>query len=405
MLKLDNRWTILAASVLINLCNGVGYTWSVFIDPLHKHFGWSFEGLAFAFTLNMGIVSPVAFILSARLQAARGAKFAIVLGSLLNGLGLFLTGFVHSLPLLYLTYGLVTGFGFTIANGAVMSNIVKYFPDRKGLALGLVLAGLGSGATVLAPLAAAMIKSPAIGVIATFKLLGIALFLTAFACSFLIKNAPDGFAPPGGFAGPPGGPADKNWRAMLADADFYVIVLLFILASYTGVTIISSASPIGQAMYGLSPQTAAFCVSIVAMCNGLGRIAGGALNDRVGGANALTIIYLAMLATLAVLIAARTAQAYAAAMVVIGLCYGTCMVTFPAIISTRYGPKHFTANFGLTFVAYSVTAYLAPRAASGIRVAYGGDYTPAFCLAAAACILGLALTYLYRRAYAGTQQR
>ncbi|MFA6506123.1 MAG: OFA family MFS transporter [Treponemataceae bacterium] len=399
-----SRWLILALSVLVNLCNGVGYAWSVFAEPLRAQFGWSPEQLALAFTINMGFVAPFAMIASARIQKWKGARFSIILGSILTAAGLILTSFANSLATLYLFYGVVSGFGFNISFGAVISNTVKFFPDRKGLSLGLVIAGFGSGAIVMAPVVSLLIAAPGIGVMGAFRYLGVSLMLIVIAAGFLIENAPSQpAATAGNVAGKPASSAleGKTWKQLPATPTFYLIVLLFITASFTGLTVISSVSPMAQKMFFLTPQTAALIVGIVSVSNALGRIGGGALNDRIGNANVLAAIYGVSILALLILVTFKTVSAFVPAMVLIGAAYGACMVTFPAIVSTRFGTEGFTANYGVTFFAYALSSFLAPRIAAMIRTANNGDYSAAFIVASFVAAAGLALSFMFKKIEAG----
>jgi OFA family oxalate/formate antiporter-like MFS transporter len=384
------RWLVLAAAVLINFCNGIGYTWSVFVNPLHEAHGWSASELAFAFTLSMGFVAPVAMVASAFLQKIRGPKLMIVLSCLLAGCGIFCSGYARSIAVLYLTYGICFGFGFNVTNSLIMGSVVHFFPDRRGLALGCVLTGLASGSAILAPLAAWMVGRPALSVGGTFRLLGIGFLVVTGLCSLLFKNPPQQ-------APARQDPGNRTWQsAMLRDGSFYVIALMFVAAAYAGVTLISNASPIGQSMFSLSPQTASLAISVIAVSNALGRLSGGALNDRIGGVATLRLLYAATAALLLSLALLRSQPLFILAMTGIGFCYGICMVTFPAMISARYGARHFVLNYGITFTAFAVTAYFAPKVSAVIRTRFAGDFTWAFYIAAAVCLLGIALTFLFR---------
>jgi MFS transporter, OFA family, oxalate/formate antiporter len=401
-----NRWVVLGASILINFCNGIGYTWSVFINPLGALHNWSPSELAFAFTLSMGFVAPVTMIASAFLQKIRGPKFMIILGSILAAGGIFASSYAQSIAFLYLTYGILFGFGFNVTNSLIMGSIVKFFPDRKGLALGCVLTGLASGAALLAPLAAWLIGKPTLGATGTFRIFGSGFLVLTILGSIMFKNPPDIQAVAAAAAQetaakedtPKVHSAERTWQStILQDKRFYLIALLFVAAAYAGITLISSASPIGQSMFGLSPQSASFAISIIAVSNALGRLAGGALNDRIGGANSLRIIYGTSVIMLLAMTLVHSPLLFILAMTGIGFCYGICMVTFPSMISMIYGSRHFVLNYGITFLAFALTSYLAPKVSAIIRTSQNGDYTLAFYIAAAVCLAGIGLSILLRQ--------
>ncbi|MGL5512796.1 MAG: MFS transporter, partial [Sporomusa sp.] len=166
--KGTNRWLILAACMIINLCLGAGYAWSVFQKPLIDMFGWTTAQTSLAFTISFGIV-PLAMIACGKIQDARGPKVVTIVGGVLFGLGMFCTGMINSLTGLYLTYGIMGGIGIGMAYGCTVATPVKWFPDKRGLAGGMSAAGFGSGAIVFAPLAASLIEKS--DVLTTFRTL------------------------------------------------------------------------------------------------------------------------------------------------------------------------------------------------------------------------------------------
>lgn len=394
-----NRWLILIVSALINVCMGSGYAWSVYTEPLSKMFGWSSTELALAFTINMGI-APIPMIIGAKIIQKKGARFNIIFGSLIMCFGYIATGFIRSLPILYLTYGVIAGFGFNLAYSAVLNNTVKFFPDKSGLALGVVLAGFSSGGTLIAPVATFLIQN--IGVLNTFKFVGIGLFTVVFLCSFIIKNAPADYKPAGwekklqaAFNGKKNLQNNENWKQMVSHPKFYLIALLFATGAFTGLMVISSASPIGQGMFHLTPSIAALFVSIVTICNGFGRFTGGAMTDRFGAVNVMKVIYILTIVSLVMIATLRSPVAFAISMVGIGLCYGGSIASMTALVNINYGTKHFTTNYGIAFIAFSITTYCAPRIAASIKMANHGDYTKAFYIGIVVALAGFCASLVY----------
>jgi Major Facilitator Superfamily. len=133
MSKEINRWQVLIASTAILLCTGAVYAFSVFAGPLSSSKGWSMAEIMLAFTINSAI-SPIPMILGGFLTDKGLSKWSITIGGLLFGLGFFLTGLVTSPAMLYLTYGLIGGLGQGLAYSGCLSNTIKLFPDKKGLA-------------------------------------------------------------------------------------------------------------------------------------------------------------------------------------------------------------------------------------------------------------------------------
>lgn len=147
-----NRWGMLAAHVCINFVLGGVYAFSYFKTPLMAQYHWDPATLALAFSINMGII-PLPMIWGGRMIDNGKGKQAIVIGGILFSLGFILSGFVDNLPMLFLTYGVIAGLGSGLAFTGNLNNILKFFPDRRGLASGIVLAGVGVGTLLCTRLA------------------------------------------------------------------------------------------------------------------------------------------------------------------------------------------------------------------------------------------------------------
>lgn len=392
-----NRWLILVAAVVINICIGTLYAWSVFALPLGKTFGWAATSIALAFTINHAL-SPVSMIGGGYIQDRLGSKSNIIIGGIMFGVGLFVTGFVSSVEMLYVTYSVLAGIGGGVIYAGTLGNTVKFFPDKRGLASGLVAAGYGSGATIVAPIASSLITS--FGVLTTFKIFGAVFFVIIMLCSMVIKNAPAGFKPEGW--NPPvdvkiSKPAarDMVWSQMLRDGVWWVILVMLTCGAMSGLMITAFASPIGQQMFKLSPMDAALFVSLVAVSNALGRIIFGAVSDKIGRANTIMVMY--TLSALGMLNLALTdsVAGFAASAIAVGAVFGGFMSTMPSIISERYGLKNFGVNYGITFIGFSLAAIFGPMTAATVRQSTG-NYEQAFWVALGLNVAGLVFAFIFR---------
>jgi len=393
-----NRWLVLIATIIVNICIGATYAWSVFALPLGKLFGWSGPTVALAFTITF-VAGPIIMIAGGMLQDRKGAKFNIVLGGILWGLGLFLTGFISSPEMLYFTFAIIAGIGGGLVYSGNVANTNKFFPDKRGLAVGLAAAGYGSGAMIVAPIASTLIIH--YGVLNTFKILGIAFLVIILLCSLIIKAAPAGYKPEGWTPPTPGnagsaGAADKNWKQMLQDPLWYVIACMFAVAALAGLMILAHASPIGQTMFKLQPQTAAFYVSLIALFNVGGRIVFGFVSDKIGRQNTLALIYALSACMLFFLSNTTSTLGFAVAGAGIGAGFGGAQAIFPAIIAEKYGTKNVGVNYGFTFAAFGVAAYFGPMIAANVAKASNGIYTEAFFIAMVLNFIGISLTFVYR---------
>lgn len=395
------RWFILGASLLINLCIGSGYAWSVYAGPLSKLFGWTAAATAMTFTIANAI-SPVCMITGGKIQDIFGPKWVIFAGGILFGGGIILSGFTKSITWIYISYGIMTGLGMGLVYSCTIANTVKFFPDKRGLVAGLATAGYGFGPVLLAPISQSLIAS--YGVLHAFKVLGIAyLFIITIGSQF-IQKAPQGYKPEGWE--PPAATAtsavtgkDKSWSQMLADPLFYILLLMLTIGATSGLMIISQASPIAQETVGVNAERAAFAVSLVAVANMAGRITWGAVSDKIGRYNALPIMYLILAAAMFMLTMVGTGQfaMFVAVTMAVGFCFGGFMGVFPALTADCFGAKNNGVNYGFMFSGFALGGYIGPIMAATIKAGNNGAYTKAFLIAAAMSISGILFSYIVKK--------
>jgi OFA family oxalate/formate antiporter-like MFS transporter len=391
-----NRWVVLISSVVINLCIGSNYAWSVFQKPLIDMFHWSTSATSLVFTISSGVV-PFAMIVAGNIQDKIGPRKVLLVGGLFFAAGVIGAGFTNSLGVLYATYGIVGGIGIGATYACTVANTVKFFPDRRGLASGLVAAGFGSGAALFAPLSAALIDS--YGVLTAFKILGTGYLILIPVLALFIQAAPPGYVPPGwtpaAKSNNPATAVDKNWKQMLSDPKFYVLWCVYAIGTVSGLMIIAHASPFGQEIIKISPKTAAIAISILALANTGGRIFWGWVSDKVGRYN--TVVMMFLLGGIAMLILSKISGliAFVAVLMVIGLCFGGFMGIYPSITADTFGPKNLGMNYGVMFTAFGSAAFVGPRLAATVKEAQHGDYTYAFLIAAALSLVGVVLTLVF----------
>lgn len=180
MTKTTNRWYTIAASTAILLCTGAIYAFSIFAGPLSKQTGWTMPQIMLAFTLNSAI-GPIPMILGGYLVDKGYVKWTISLGALLFSVGFCLSGFATSPTMLYLTYGLMAGLGQGFAYSGALSNTLRFFPDRRGLASGILTAGMGFAAVIASPIASHLIQ--AYDAKFAFRLLGLVYIIVVLIAS------------------------------------------------------------------------------------------------------------------------------------------------------------------------------------------------------------------------------
>src|SRR5437660_12296584 len=186
-----SRWWRVAGGLMMNLALGSLYAWSVFVAPLEKEFGWKRADTSMVFTYAV-VVFAISFIVAGRLQDRYGPFWVSITGGLLVSIGFFLSAYTSSLNYLYICFGVLGGIGNGFGYATPIPVMAKWFPDRRGLAVGLAVAGYGGGSAIFGPLSN-LYLIPNFGWRSTFMILwGIFLVMTMLN-SFLLKNPPAGY--------------------------------------------------------------------------------------------------------------------------------------------------------------------------------------------------------------------
>lgn len=394
MKKELNRWAILVASTAVLLCTGAIYAFSVFAGPLSALKGWSMSEIMMAFAINSA-VGPIPMILGGFLTDKGWAKYSITVGGLLFGLGFFLSGMVSSTAMLYVTYGLMAGIGQGLAYSGCLSNTIRLFPDKRGLASGIITAGMGGAAIIAAPIVNQLITSR--DALFAFRTLGIIYMIIVAVASLFIQSAPSDYQPQGWQPVKPvhGSATNKNWQIMLQTPQFYLIFLMLFTGAFSGLMIASNASVIGQGMFGISAATAALYVSLYSLSNCVGRVLWGTVSDKIGRNYTLMIIFGAIMLAFLLMIGLSSSVGFAVAIVLLGLCFGGVMGVFPPMVMENYGPKNQGVNYGIVFCGYSAAAFFAPKVAVGMAEKNNGDFSAAFIVAIILAVVGLVLNMAY----------
>lgn len=388
MTKQKNRWLILIAAIVTNLSLGAGYAWSVFQTALlDVNPDWALSDTSLAFSISFAMV-PVGMIICGPIVDKHGGKKIVFASGLLFGLGMFATGYVNSILMLYLTYGLILGLGIGAGYGTATALTVKWFPDKKGLAGGLTAAGFGSGAIILAPVATNMIDS--VGVNDTFKILGGILLVVICAASFMMDNPPAKPKTAGAVS-----ENDKSFKEMLRDSNFWILWGVYTFAATSGMMIIGHAANLAE-YYSLG--AGAVIVMIVGLANTTGRIFWGSVSDRIGRYKTVATMFVVSGAGLLMLNFADSIGAVPGiiGLIAIALSFGGFLGSFPGITAENWGASKAAANYGWMFTAYGIASILGPSLASMIRETTG-SYSMALIISTGMAVIGIGLIIWYMK--------
>jgi OFA family oxalate/formate antiporter-like MFS transporter len=371
----------------MNLALGSLYAWSVFVSPLEAEFGWSRTQTSWVFTIAI-VTFAVSTVFAGRIQDVRGPRICAVTGATLVGLGFILGSFTTSLAYLYVAFGFVVGLGNGFGYATPIPVGSKWFPDKRGLVVGLMVAGYGGGSAIFAPVATALID--AVGWQATFRILGVILFAMGMVGAWLLRNPPAGYQPEGWSPAAVQGRTQRDipTREMLGMPNFYFLWVAYCLGTTAGLMTISQLVPFAQSA-GLGATAAAFAVTVGAVGNAAGRIASGWLSDLVGRLMTLRImIFVSALAMPALFAWREEAFLLYLFVVVVYWCFGTQLSVFASTAADFFGTKHLGLNYGLLFTAYGVAGLIGPIIA-GVVFDTFNDYRYAFFIAAGLAVVAL----------------
>ena len=385
------RWVCLIAAMVICVCAGFGYAWSVLQNPIITRFGWADSGVALAYTITV-LCSTMAPLIFGGVIRRLSTRLGVVVGAVLFGVGLFLTGLMTQLWQLYLFYGVIAGLGVGFIYPSMMAYVVRLFPDRSGMASGLGTAAYGSGAILWAPTAAALMEG--VGMTRAFQVLGVLFAAVILVGSLLLADPPEGFqaamAPSPN--GTQGGTSDLRRGQMVRTGTFWIMVIVFTCGLVAGVIVISQASPILQQSLGYSSATAAIFVSVFSACNMAGRFLWGSLSDKLGLVNTAGAVFLLCILSMGLLAVVGAEVPVLILMGVAASCYGGLASILTPLTAKTFGPRYITENYGVMYVVFGLASLIGPSLATTFKSMAGGSYTDAYLTAAVLAVVGLILS-------------
>ena len=374
-----NRWLPLIGGTLLNLVLGVFYSWSVFVLPLENEFGWIRQETSWTFSIGI-FTMAVMFVVAGRFHATLGFRTVAVIGGILFSLGFFLASLTTSLTWLYISYGVIAGAGNGIGYSVAIPVISRWFPDKRGLALGIAVGGYGAGSGVFGPIADEWLL-PTYGWETTFQIYGIVFFLIALVGAWLLKPPPDGYAPEG-WDPSQLKPAvttvtrDLTPSEMLADRSFYLLFAAYCFGAMAGLGLISQLVPFGREA-GIT-NVALIGLIVGAVGNTTGRVVSGSLSDGLGRLNVLRLMVIVSAVAMPLLyLLGSNVLFFVIGVFVVYYCYGTLLSVFAATAADFYGTKHLGVNYGLLFLAWGIAGLVSAQL-SGFVVDTFGDYRLAF---------------------------
>ncbi len=378
-----NRWLSVVGGLLMNLSLGSLYGWSLFVPALQAEMGLSREQASNIFSLAIAVFA-ICFLAGGRLQDKKGPYVVSLVGSVLVSAGYLLSSRAGSLQAMYWSFGTIVGAGCGFGYVTPIGVASKWFPDRRGLVIGLMVAGFGGGSAILGPLLPGLIEAHGWRSV-MLGLAGIYLVATAVGAQFL-KNPPAGWKPAGWTPTPTQASAagrDFAPGEVLGTSQFWRMLAGYALGTSAGLMVISQVLPfIRGVVPGIGGALAGTAVLVGALGNAGGRIFSGWLSDHLGRVRTLCLMVMVSAAVLPVLGRVNALALLWPALLVVYYCFGTQLSLYASLTADFFGTRNVGANYGLVFLAYGIAGILGPKLGGRI-FDRSQSYTMAFDIAAA----------------------
>ncbi len=408
-------WLVTAAGMIVNLCLGILYAWSVWKSNLVAPKGtepgspmsglnegwvflsdsqatWSYAICGFTFALFM--------VPGGRLQDRFGPRVGCTLAGICLGLGCVIAGLMQSYLGLVLGFGLLGGIGMGLGYAAATPAAVRWFgPHRRGLIAGLVVAGYGGAAIYIAPLARYLITNH--GLTGSFVALGILFAAVIVAAAQFLRLPPDDYVPPAASAAQSRTAhtaVDHSATQMLSTWQYYALVFLFISSAQAGLLVIGNAALLLKETSSEAAAYAWMLASFGGLVNAAGRIGTGSYSDAIGRTNALAVNGLAAAACLFLLPTIIASGNVLLLFIVVGIAfwqYGGTLSLMPAWTADYFGSRNLGLNYGLVFLGWGI-AFFIPQIAAEIKDVTGSR-DEAFYLSGGLLLAAIAVSRFVRK--------
>ncbi|MBW5894529.1 OFA family MFS transporter [Pectobacterium polaris] len=346
-----NRGLIVLGTIITQMGLGTIYTWSLFNQPLVDKFGWTLSSVATTFSITSFCLA-FATLFAGKFQECIGLRRLTMIAGIALGAGLMASAASPSLTLIYLLMGVVVGFADGTAYITTLSNLIKWFPNRKGLIAGISVGAFGTGSLLFKYVNSFLIAE--VGVSEAFFYWGIIVMAMILVGSSLLKEPA---AVPVQQAAVQGQTRDFSLAEMLATKESYLLFIIFFTACMSGLYLIGIVKDIGVQMAGMDMATAANAVSAIAIFNTVGRIVLGALSDNVGRMRVISFtLFVTILAVSVMTFLPLNPILFFICVSAIAFCFGGNITVFPAIVGDFFGLKNHSKNYGVIYQGFGIGA-------------------------------------------------
>lgn len=425
--RAPRRWLVALAGVVVMLCLGTVYSWSLFARPLAAAFQWSSLRVSMVFAVTIFALGFGA-VCGGRWQDRVGPHVVSLTGVALWGLGNLLAGLGTArlgYGWLLLTYGLLGGLGNGIAYITPVATVTRWFPERRGLAGGVVIMGFGLGAVVFnaiiahlpsfdaaarraalvvaerdralpahvagGPTRQVLAAADLSAVLSIFVVAGIVFLVLGGLAAMLLRDPPPGAARR---SRPSSSELRRSYSPgeVLRTPQFYLLWAMLFVNVTAGILIISNAVPIFSELTGAAPAAAASIYGGLAMFNGIGRSFWGWVSDAIGRNRAYLLIFGIQAVVFCAMGVLRSPTGVGVAFAVVLLCYGGGFGTMPSFNADYFGTTYLGANYGMILTAWGCAGLVGPFVAGFVKDrtgSFAGALLPVAGSLAAATLLPL----------------
>ncbi len=385
-----NRFLVPPAALAVHLSIGQAYAFSTFNLPLTKLLGvthsvpgdWDLKEIGWVFSIGIAFLGLAAAVFGRWVERA-GPRKSMFVAALCFGGGFIVSAIgihYHFLWLLYLGYGVLGGCGLGIGYISPVSTLIKWFPDRPGMATGMAIMGFGGGALIAAPLSVILMNhfktAASNGVLETFVTMGVIYFMFMMIGVYSVRVPADGWKPAGWT--PPLKPPPLVTQAQVAvdvawrTPQFWLLWVLLCMNVTAGIGVLSQASPMIQEIFTgrVTPEMAAGFVGLLSLFNMLGRFFWASTSDYIGRRNTYFVFFalgILLYSTVPSIGHAGAIPLFVAAFVIILSMYGGGFATIPAYLRDVFGTMHVGAIHGRLLTAWSAAGVLGPVLINYIR--------------------------------------
>ena len=403
-----SRLLAVTVCTVLQLCFGTVYAWSFFQTLLVRQSGWTFTETAWAFSVAIFSLGVSAAWAGQVLPRVGPRKLALAGSTLFCG-GYLIAGLalqMDSVPLFCLGYGVIGGIGIGMGYVTPVATVAKWFPDKKGLATGIVVMGFGVGALLLSKGLAPLLVIQAAGDLpAVFFGLGAIFAVILFPASLLMSNPPPSESATPASAGGAGPAPDEpeTVGAYLKTGQFALLWTVFFFNIAAGISIVSFQSELLQEVWGLAnpslepivlAEYGATLIAVSSVFNGVGRLFWGLLSDRIGRVAVFRILLSTQMIVFGILMTETNPWVFSVLVCYVLLCFGGGFATMPPFILDMFGARRMSAIYGAVLTAWAAAGIAGPMYVGYLKDTYP-DRAVMYCFLIGILMLGGGYLFSY----------